>query len=239
MKIISIAFTFLFVAVTHFFSPGDTVADCEVLLESISGEYSGDCKKGLAHGTGKSVGTDTYEGEFKKGLPHGDGTYTWANGDVYKGEFEKGLKEGEGLFTSADETKPPLKGYWIEDEYIGTERTPYKIINKTVSVTRASFKRTDQEPNQIVFKFTRLGKPTKIRALNIQGSYGVIIADTEFTRTVKIHSFPMQGGINFSAMNLRDVGGTSGGGEYVEGNMEFSISQAGNWEITIEVQDDI
>ncbi|MEM7656138.1 MAG: hypothetical protein AAF399_08420 [Bacteroidota bacterium] len=209
-------------------------ADCEVLVESIQGTYEGDCKKGMAHGTGKAVGTDTYEGAFKKGSPNGEGTYTWANGDIYEGEFKRGVKEGQGLMTFAS-GQPPLKGYWIDDEYIGTDKTPYKVINKTVSANRVSFRRLDSEPNQIQFKFTRLGKPVKVRNLSIQGSYGVIMNETEFFYTVKVHSFPMQGGMNFSAMNQRDVGG-GGGGDFVDGNMEFSINQSGNWEVTIEVQ---
>jgi len=40
--------------------------DCAVELASIRGKYEGDCKKGLANGKGKPIGTDTDEGEFKK-----------------------------------------------------------------------------------------------------------------------------------------------------------------------------
>ena len=209
-------------------------ADCEVLVEALQGNYEGDCKKGLANGEGKAAGTDTYEGEFKKGLPHGNGAYTWANGDVFKGEFSKGLKEGEGLLTFAD-GKPTLKGYWIEDEYIGTEKTPYKVINKSVSANRVSFRRLAAEPSQIEFKFTRLGKPVKCRGLTLQGSYGVIMSENEFSKIVEVYSYPMQGAILFSAMQTRDVAGGNNG-DFVEGNMEFSINQGGSWEITIEIQ---
>ena len=40
---------------------------CKVLKADIAGEYSGDCKKGLANGEGISKGENTYEGKFKKG----------------------------------------------------------------------------------------------------------------------------------------------------------------------------
>lgn len=209
------------------------VDDCKVLLESIAKTYEGDCKKGLANGTGKATGIDTYEGEFKKGLPHGTGTYTWENGNVFKGEWSKGVKDGEGELTLADGTVET--GFWADDEYIGKEKNPYKIINKSVSMNRATFKRLEREPNQLEFKFTRLGKPVKVRSLQLQGSFGAIINETEFVRTVNVHEYPFQGAITFSAMAGRDVGGTTSG-DYMDGNMEFSISQAGKWEITIELQ---
>ena len=95
-------------------------APCKVLLESISGSYEGDCKKGLAHGKGKAVGEDTYEGTFKKGFPEGEGKYTWANGDYYEGEFKKGKIEGEGtrVMAGGDITQ---EGFFLDGEYIGKE----------------------------------------------------------------------------------------------------------------------
>ena len=232
--IISLAIFITAIVSLAFNTANQPLLECEVLLEKLQGEYVGDCKKGVAHGNGKAVGKDTYEGAFKKGLPHGAGTYTWSNGDVYKGEFNKGQKSGEGELTFADGSTPQ-KGFWLEDEYIGSEKTPYKVINKTVSVNRVSFKRISAEPNQLDVKFTRLGKPVKGRNVSVQGSYGVITNQTEFNATVKVHTFPMQGGLSFSALANRDAGGR-GGGEYVDGNFEFKINQAGSWEVVIEMQ---
>ena len=48
-------------------------SDCKVLAETLAESYEGDCKKGLADGKGKAIGTDSYEGGFKKGLPEGEG----------------------------------------------------------------------------------------------------------------------------------------------------------------------
>ena len=56
---------------------------CKVLLEKISGKYTGDCISGLANGKGKSIGEDTYIGTFKDGLPDGKGKYIFKNGDVF------------------------------------------------------------------------------------------------------------------------------------------------------------
>ena len=98
MKNIKIAFTgilsmiFLFSGI-HLFSQD---AGCKVTLPSISGTYSGQCKKGLANGKGIAQGIDRYEGQFSNGMPDGKGTYTWASGITYKGQFENGLMEGKG-----------------------------------------------------------------------------------------------------------------------------------------------
>ena len=107
-------------------------AQCEVLLESISGEYEGECKKGKANGKGISKGTDTYDGQFKKGYPDGQGQYTWSNGNVFIGNFKKGLKEGEGRLVIKESQKDSLViGYWSKDNYIGKEKDPYKILYKS------------------------------------------------------------------------------------------------------------
>lgn len=208
-------------------------AQCEVLLEAISGTYEGDCKKGLAHGTGKSVGTDTYEGEFKKGLPDGQGTYTWAGGDVFTGEFKKGKKDGEGTLTQADGTV--AKGYWKEDEYIGTDKNPYAVINKSISVNRVTFRRQNAAPDEIDFRFSYLGKPARARNFRIEGSFGVVTNETDYVKTVKVYQYPAQGTISFSAETTRDAGG-SGSGDYKDGNLEFRINQSGKWEVTVEMQ---
>lgn len=88
-----------FILLTAFSFSVVAQSDCEVKLKAISGTYTGECKKGLANGVGKAVGTDQYEGEFKKGLPHGNGIYTWADGNQFKGKFSKGEKKGKGVLT--------------------------------------------------------------------------------------------------------------------------------------------
>ena len=79
----------------------------------IEGKYTGDSKKGVAHGNGKSVGIDTFEGKFRKGIPQGKGTYifgeevefrgtAYKKGDKYVGSFSDGLFIGEGKVISAN-----------------------------------------------------------------------------------------------------------------------------------------
>jgi len=109
---------------------------CTVDKESIQGTYTGDCKKGKAHGKGKAVGKDKYEGEFKSGLPDGMGTYTWSNNNVYTGRFSKGLRDGKGVMTFKNEggRDSVVEGYWVKDVYIGKNEKPWKLYTKTGSV---------------------------------------------------------------------------------------------------------
>ncbi len=93
---------------------------CQVLLEKISGIYTGKCVNGLANGKGKSIGEDTYVGTFKDGLPDGKGKYIYKNGDTFQGSWSNGQKNGKGKFEYTLEGKKyTLKGYWEKDEYVG------------------------------------------------------------------------------------------------------------------------
>ena len=83
-------------------------ADCKVLLDSLKGTYTGECKNGKANGTGKAVGINTYDGEFKNGLPEGKGKYTWSNGDYYFGSWKKGQKDGKGELHHFEKKSPFL-----------------------------------------------------------------------------------------------------------------------------------
>ena len=116
--------------------------DCTVDMEQLKGTYTGECKKGKAHGEGKAVGTDTYEGLFKSGVPDGEGFYTWSNGNTFKGSFAKGLKNGEGVMTYKIEGKRDsiVEGFWKKDLHIGRYEYPYKVITKTKKVTKADIK---------------------------------------------------------------------------------------------------
>ena len=55
--------------------------NCEVLMESIKGTFTGGCSGKKANGEGKSTGVDSYDGTFKKGLPNGTIKYTQQNGE--------------------------------------------------------------------------------------------------------------------------------------------------------------
>ena len=131
------------------------ISGCLVKMEAISGEYSGNCKKGLAHGQGVATGTDRYEGEFRNGLPHGPGKYTWANGDYFRGGWKKGLKEGEGRLVRADSST--VEGIWKQDNYLGEKILAAYKINKSMSVSRYSFRKTNSTIYDVKVKLIRGG----------------------------------------------------------------------------------
>ncbi|MCK4748916.1 MAG: hypothetical protein KAT15_17810 [Bacteroidales bacterium] len=143
--------------------------DCKVLLESLDGMYEGDCKKGLANGKGKAVGTDTYEGTFKKGLPDGEGTYTWSNGDVFRGTFKKGLKEGDGKLTYNPErlADSVLTGFWKQDAYMGLYEYPYKVLSKTGPVNRVVVRKLGNSPHHILIR----GEMEMLRERGVNSPY--------------------------------------------------------------------
>ena len=98
----------------------DTSHTCKVLLESIKGEYSGECKKGLAHGKGESKGIFRYAGSFKYGLPNGKGIL-YSGDNFFDGNFLDGLKEGKGEmhYIKPNNADSIIKGYWSGDEFRG------------------------------------------------------------------------------------------------------------------------
>ena len=109
--------------------------------ERIIGKYEGSQKKGLAHGKGKSTGTDVYEGNFKKGFPEGKGKYYFKKevelegflfkpGDIYEGEFKKGMFEGHGKLILNSDSGKIVEGYWSGNRYIGLTENGYEVIIK-------------------------------------------------------------------------------------------------------------
>ena len=105
----------------------DSVNTCKVLLESIKGEYTGECKKGLAHGKGESKGIFRYAGDFKYGLPNGKGIL-YSGSNFFDGTFQNGIKEGKGEmhFIRINNTDSIIKGYWSGDEFRGKSYKTYQ-----------------------------------------------------------------------------------------------------------------
>ena len=93
---------------------------CKVLVESLNVQYTGKCKKGLAHGEGVAKGVDIYNGNFKKGYPHGFGVYSYANGSNFIGHYKNGLKDGYGLLNKIGESGHLVQHYglWVADSLV-------------------------------------------------------------------------------------------------------------------------
>ena len=211
---------FIFFAGTVLFAQG---TGCKVRMESISGSYSGKCKKGLAHGNGSAEGIDRYEGGFRKGLPHGPGTYTWANGDNYTGEWKYGLKEGEGKLVSGDSI---VEGIWKDDIYLGKKLIAPYGINRSMSVTRFSFKKTNSTYNEVIVKLIRGGiENSGVENFMIAYSSGTQYKAGNHTG-IQNPAFPLDVKVTFTAWNMF----RSAKSEVI---FDFTINQPGRWEVMI------
>ena len=174
----------ILVPLFHFSSSGFS-QNCIVQKEAINVNYSGDCKKGKAHGKGKAVGVDTYEGEFKNGLPDGQGFYIWDNGDNYSGHFVKGLREGKGTMRYKKENASDsiVDGYWKKDAYVGKNEHPYIIHFKSKLIIELEVDYKKEFFNEVTFFVTNTssgstsisGVAPKLKVDDIQmnkGAYG-------------------------------------------------------------------
>jgi len=218
--IITSLFFLIFLCCTHVFAQEQTAA-CRVLLPEIADYYEGGCKKGLADGIGKAQGTDQYEGSFKKGLPEGQGKYTWSDGTTFEGAWKKGRKEGYGVLTSHLASRDSvLRGYWIDDEYIGTEKNPYKINNKGINVLSLTLSRVGSDKDQIVVEYNRSGRPLSIYSFHVtelMGGYSTI-SKSDFSKTLLNVRFPFRAEIAGDAFVF-----------------DVTISQRGSWKINVNV----
>jgi len=208
--------------------------DCRVEKEEIRGSYEGECKKGRADGFGKSIGKDTYEGKFKKGMPSGFGTYTFSNGDIYKGEFKRGLKDGKGELTvlRLGREDSIVNGYWADDEYLGTEKTKYKINSRCPEVVTLSLNRTG-DIDQLQIMFTLRSQPISVEGLNVTGIYGEGVQQARSTVYNNI-TYPWEGSVRFTYYDTRKTGPT------LQKSCEIvlDIFQPGTWKMRIDLRDE-
>jgi len=201
---------------------------CNVLAPKISDFYSGECKKGLAHGIGEAFGVDQYRGDFRKGLPQGIGTYIWHTGDRYEGSWEKGLRHGYGIFTMNYMGRDSiLSGVWKKDRFIGEETLhDYDILYRN-GVGRVTCTRMGKTPTYIKLKFTRSGEASSgvITDLLLTGSSGSeSITDTMIG--FEHVDFPFEGRVTFSAPNAFHSA-------LLSCDVRFVIHKPGAWTVTI------
>ena len=201
-------------------------AECKVLLTQLSGQYNGECKKGLANGIGEAIGTDRYTGSFKKGLPNGTGVYYYSTGAVYEGNFLNGKRHGQGKLVFQNEgTEMTEEGIWEEDNYIGKKPEPaYEIIRKQ-NVLRYTFVKTNDPRNNVMIKLVRNGTTIYPENLMLLGSSGSVIQQRAFTGFEQL-TFPFTGNIKYSLL-------TPFNNSYIDYEIEFLIREAGSWEITL------
>ncbi len=120
-------FGFLFMLLSSVLVAQST-EQCKVTTKTISSEYSGECKKGLASGVGEAKGIHHYTGKFKKGMPNGKGVYSYDENTIFTGNFLDGLKEGKGeILYKLKDKDSVVKGYWSGDVYRGKRYKTYEI----------------------------------------------------------------------------------------------------------------
>lgn len=199
--------------------------DCKVLKEEISAKYTGDCKKGLAHGQGYAQGTDTYNGQFRKGLPDGKGTYTWANGDIYEGEWHAGYRDGFGTFTFSTGTKDSVMvGMWNDDTYSGPKIEKPKVISVN-GVDSYSFRRLGDGDQVTVNIFMNGSRNANLENFSMISNSGSNF-DTGQSVGYEHINFPFICKISYTSWNKMQT-------SQQRVRFEFEISQPGNWELIL------
>jgi hypothetical protein len=127
--------------------------NCSVSVDSLKGNYTGDCNKGIANGKGIATGTDSYTGYFKNGYPDGEGKYVWKNGNTYEGSWKNGLFEGEGTLRKINFDNPDselvLKGFWEKGKYMGKYDKPYVVHTLTNNITDVSVRQLKKSGSEI------------------------------------------------------------------------------------------
>jgi len=209
-----------------FYSSAVAQTDCKVLLPALTGKYTGDCKAGLADGTGEAVGEDFYKGEFVKGLPDGKGTYLWKNGAIYTGEWKKGMRHGKGRYEFIyQDSDSILDGDWRNDKYMGVKALRPYIIEYRNGIGRVSCMKVGDRP-YVKYKFSRGGAENySISNLLMQSSSGSERTTGEFTGYEQVE-FPFWGKITFSAPNAFYTATLSC-------ELRLTINEPGAWIVTI------
>ena len=200
--------------------------DCKVLITELSGDYKGDCKKGLANGMGEAKGTDRYVGSFKKGYPHGKGVYYYSSGAVYEGSFINGKRQGQGkLSFTVDGELITEDGIWEQDNYKGKKPEPPYEITLKQNISRYSFLKTKDPRDMIMIKVTRNGTVIYPENLSLGGNSGTVIQQRSFTGFEQIQ-FPFSGSIKYTLLTPYNLSS-------IDYELNFIIREAGSWEITL------
>lgn len=201
--------------------------DCQVLIPSLAGNYSGDCKAGLADGLGEAVGEDYYKGEFSKGFPNGDGIYLWKNGATYTGEWKKGKRHGDGRYEiKTEEGDSVLAGQWRNDKFVGAKSPPPYVVEYRTGVGRISFMKIGDRP-YIKYKFSRSGADaySLVSNLLLQSSSGSEKLANDFTGYENV-TYPFKGRMTFNVPN--DFYTAT-----ITCEVRLTINEPGAWLVTI------
>lgn len=204
---------------------------CKVLLNGLDEKYSGECKKGLAHGEGEAKGSlGQYAGNFRKGFPSGNGKLTYnrtvVEGSYYEGDWKRGKREGKGTYYYSKDSI--VTGFWEDDVYIGKYEYPYKVLSSQALPRYKFEKRNSTSMPSIEIRFKRQGVRTMgdILSLEFQSSSGseVQLDNSYLIETV---DFPFEGRMTLTISNRLKA-------NTYAGNFSFIINETADWIITID-----
>jgi len=199
---------------------------CQVMKQSISGTYAGDCKKGLAHGYGLAIGLDRYEGQFKEGLPDGKGIYTWSTGEVYTGQWKAGKRNGIGKYIQSVNDKDSITdGQWVDDQYAGPYY-PKPLIKSKEGVDRYTIHPSGGPFHRVLINIYQNGaRNNGISNLLISSNSGY---ETTLGAAIGYEgiTFPVNIKVMYSSPNKLNTSTV-----YVK--FEFEIFEPGDWEVNI------
>jgi hypothetical protein len=158
---------------------------CKVKPDSLQGNYSGNCKNGIANGQGTATGVDSYSGHFKDGYPDGTGRYTWKNGSWYDGEWKKGVYDGKGTLhlIGPDKTNREFSGMWHEGNFLGSESKPYVIYSMSGKISEVSIHRGHEstQGDIIITVYDILNSAPTLDAPNNANGRGALIPKQKLT----------------------------------------------------------
>lgn len=202
-------------------------ATCKVLLSALDSVYVGDCKKGLADGSGEAWGKFYYKGKFVSGYPQGQGRAEYRDGTVYDGSWKKGLRNGKGTMTFMENGQTVEKTWiWENDTRQKEVLAPaYKVITKR-NITRLNVFSQGEGETVWFHPMSDGGVASDFQDFSLSGSSG-----SEVTHSPKIGyenvTFPFTGTIRYKAWNkLRTM-------QY-ELFLEIEITRPGNWTVQIQ-----
>jgi hypothetical protein len=221
---------------------------CAVSVDSLKGQYKGDCKNGKADGIGTATGTDTYTGSFKNGYPDGEGKYSWKNGSWYEGQWKKGLFDGKGTLSKIDESKKDsliiVSGFWKKGKYTGAVEKPYTITAITNNFNNISFRKLNNTQSEIsiVVKCITSGasdvanvhlpKPKLVSMETLKGRFQQQVTDESSSLisnsyTFRQVSFPFHAVFSFETPSMYQ-------NLHVE-KIEVEILETGNWYMQLNI----
>ena len=200
---------------------------CRVLVPGLQGDYTGQCRKGLANGEGVAHGKDTYKGHFRKGYPDGEGTYIWADSSYYTGDWVMGKRDGEGVYHfKVNGRDSVLQGHWEKDVFV-ENYYPKPVVSMNKFVDSYNFMRIGDVRNRVLIKFMQNGTyNTRVENIMLNSDSGMLTQRGQLRGFEEV-SFPVTISVRYDTYNKM-------GTRMFNCFIEFTIYEPGDWEVVLK-----